>query len=95
MASYRSAMTIGEITLFDENDSIGNVIADTDVSILELSQAMLLMLEKSSATIKAKLISHIAIELSYRICNLMNTIVELKIVFHFVNKINEKILDLK
>ena len=77
-ASYRPGMTIGELTLFAENGCSADVVADTPVVVLELPPQALTTLERDFPGLETRLMRGLAVELSYRLRDLFDTVVELE-----------------
>lgn len=77
-ASYRPGMTLGEMTLFSESGCAADVVTDTPVVVLELSAEALATLEESAPGLEVKLMRNLAVELSYRLCDLFDIVVELE-----------------
>ncbi|MFM0210737.1 SulP family inorganic anion transporter [Paraburkholderia sediminicola] len=74
MASYRAGMTLGEIPLMLERQRLLNLVADTPAVLLELSQDTLEHLRTTMPGLDAKLMRNLSIEISDRLCDLLETV---------------------
>jgi CRP-like cAMP-binding protein len=71
-------MVFGEMALLCEQPRSANVVADTPVVLHELTTEGLARLNVTQPGLEAKLLRNLAAELSFRLCNLNNTVLELE-----------------
>jgi SulP family sulfate permease len=77
-ASYRAGMTLGEIPLMLERQRLLKLVADTPAVLLELSQDTLEHLRTTMPGLDAKLMRNLSIEISDRLCDLLETVRDLE-----------------
>lgn len=78
LASYRAGMVFGEMALLCEQPRSASVVTDTPVVLHELTTDALARLNAAQPGLEAKLLRNLAAELSFRLCNLNNTVLELE-----------------
>jgi hypothetical protein len=71
-------MTLGEIPLMLERQRLLKLVADTPAVLLELSQDTLEHLRTTMPGLDAKLMRNLSIEISDRLCDLLETVRDLE-----------------
>ena len=78
LANYRAGVTVGVIGLLSAQPRSANVVAETQVALLEMTTDAFEQLNRAQPLLGAKLMRNIAVELSLRLLNLNKLVRELE-----------------